>query len=175
MYSSWIDESNFFMESWLDSTAHDQTQLAMQNSALFRVYRALSNSRSQRTRIRFSLGREPCPYTQMFRSASIMTRTRSSSVTFASYTSFPRSHVFPPIFSSTIVPINENKDGCSTSSDRSRSPWRHLASLVSFFFAYTWPGNGTLSYPLRSNTRPAIRSSPLPRDPIVIARLVITS
>ena len=62
-----------------------------------------------------------------------------------------------------------------SSSDRSRSPWRHLASLVSFFFAYTWPGNGTLSYPLRSNTRPAIRSSPLPRDPIVIARLVITS
>ena len=110
------------MESWLDSTAHDQTQLAMQNSALFRVYRAPSNSRSQRTRIRFSLGREPCPYTQMFRSASIMTRTRSSSVTFASYTSFPRSHVFPPIFSSTIVPINENKDGCSTPARIDRVP-----------------------------------------------------
>lgn len=50
-----------------------------------RIHRVLPN-----IRVRFSLGREPCPYTQMFRSASIMTRTFVIRY-LASHTSFLRS------------------------------------------------------------------------------------
>lgn len=177
--------TNFLIESWLDSAhiaTHDQRRcktLRYFASTGFCPIRALY------TYIRLSLGREPCPYTQMFRSASIVTRTFVIRY-LASYTSFLRSFFSLPFILSNNYPINENKDGCSTSLDRSRSQLHHFASLPCsfffvrvcvcfFFFVYTWPGNGALSCPLRSNTRPAIRSSPLLRDPIVIARLVITS
>lgn len=126
--------TNFLIESWLDSAhiaAHDQRRcktLRYFASTGFCPIRALY------TYIRLSLGREPCPYTQMFRSASIVTRTFVIRY-LASYTSFLRSFFSLPFILSNNYPINENKDGCSTSLDRSRSQLHHFASLpCSFFF-----------------------------------------